>query len=383
MSAPRGSGGRFGGAAVRLGRVAGAPVYVSWSTALLLALITAIYGSIADTYSAELSGGAGYLAAAAFALLLGASILLHEIGHALVGRALGLEVHRIELDLLGGGTRVSASRRPREEFAVAVIGPIVNIVLAAGALLAALNTPAHSAVWTIALWSLWGNASVAILNLLPGLPLDGGRVLSAGIWAITGDYARAMTVAAWIGRAVAVLLAVLGVLQQASGRGAALGLPLLLFVALYMWMSASGVLRWAAQERALRALTPARMVRPIALLARRATVREAIERARAAGALAVGVIDDQMRVSALLTDDRLGVVPREQWDEVRIGQLPVQPMHVLPGAALADMETLREALSRDAAPDYLVLDSRGAVGGHLRTRDLLDAARGSRQAGPP
>src|SRR5699024_7574923 len=125
--------------------------------------------------------------AAAFAVLLGLSVLAHELGHCLVALRLRLPVRRLRLYLLGGLAEISRTPvRSRDEAAVAAAGPLVSVVFAALFGLLLLAMPAGGPVWLLVLECGIANAAVGVFNVLPGLPLDGGMMLRAGVWALSG-----------------------------------------------------------------------------------------------------------------------------------------------------------------------------------------------------
>ncbi len=147
--------------------------------------------------------------AAAVAVLFTLSVLLHELAHALEARHRGIEVGGITLFLLGGATALhDPDRRARDEFAVAGVGPWSNVVLAAAFGLLAVHTGSWDldAVADVLGLLGWLNLGLAAFNLIPGAPLDGGRVLRAGVWAVTGDRHRSTVIAAWFGIALGVAL---------------------------------------------------------------------------------------------------------------------------------------------------------------------------------
>ena len=140
-------------------------------------------------------------------MLLYLSVLLHEISHALMAQRYGLGVRSISLHFLGGATEIdSETRTPGQEFKVAVVGPLTSHRRRPRcAARSGLVTP--DGLLRLAVGLLAGaNLLVGVLNLVPGLPLDGGRVLQALVWKITGNMHRGTIVAAWGGRVAAVLV---------------------------------------------------------------------------------------------------------------------------------------------------------------------------------
>ena len=147
----------------------------------------------------------GYALAVGFVLCLLLSVLLHELGHAIVARRYGIGVRAITLELLGGYTEMeSDSPNARADLLVSLIGPIVSGVLGAGRRWRSGSLlPDRTILDQLAFQLAWSNLIVAVFNALPGLPLDGGRALRAIVWAVTGDRHTGSRVAGWIGRGVA------------------------------------------------------------------------------------------------------------------------------------------------------------------------------------
>jgi Zn-dependent protease len=200
-------------ASLRFGRIAGIPVGASWS-ALLIALLIAwsLAGRLLPVQAPGLAPAAYWLAGAAGAGLFLGSLLAHEIGHALVARRAGLRVRGITLWLLGGVAQLEDEpASPGDELRVALVGPAVSGALAAGFGLAAFalavaGGPAVAV--TVLAWLAVGNLALALFNLLPAAPLDGGRVLRGLLWRRHGSRVRASVTATragvWVGGALVV-----------------------------------------------------------------------------------------------------------------------------------------------------------------------------------
>ena len=189
----------------RIGSIRGIDVLVRSSWLLVALLISYIVAPRIEQVSPGL-GAWKYVAGVAFAVLLYLSILLHEISHAVMAQRYGLGVRSISLHFLGGATEIdSETRTPGQEFKVAVVGPLTSIVVGLAAL--ALFTVTPEGLLKFSVGGLAGaNLLVGVLNLVPGLPLDGGRVLRALVWKVTGNMHRGTIVAGWGGRVIAVVL---------------------------------------------------------------------------------------------------------------------------------------------------------------------------------
>lgn len=152
------------------------------------------------------------------ALLFFASILGHELGHAITAQLCGIPVRSITLFALGGVSRIASEpRNAREELLIAIAGPAVSVALAIGFWMASFFAP-HSSLWTsITAYLVLVNGALAVFNMLPALPLDGGRCMRAILWKMSGDPWRATRWSAWAGRFCGLSLASLGVVTGLFG----------------------------------------------------------------------------------------------------------------------------------------------------------------------
>jgi Zn-dependent protease/CBS domain-containing protein len=169
----------------------------------------------------DLSGAGAVGIAILAAVLFFGSVLIHELAHALVSQARGIRVQDITLFLFGGATRARVeSRGPGDEFLIAVVGPLTSVVLAA--LFGVVNVLARDALPSPLAGALgylaWVNLVLAGFNLVPGFPLDGGRLLRSAIWKATGSLGRATRVASLAGQAVGWLLVAAGVVYLLAGN---------------------------------------------------------------------------------------------------------------------------------------------------------------------
>jgi Zn-dependent protease len=208
------------GTSWRVGRVAGVEVRVDRSWAVVALLVTySMYLRLSVLYP-ELEGGGAAALAMLSAVLFFGSVLVHELAHALVAQARGIRVQDVTLFLFGGATRARVeSRGPGEEFLVALVGPLTSGLLAglfgvvAGLGREVLSAPLAGTLGYLA----WTNLVLAAFNLVPGFPLDGGRLLRAAVWRATGSLGRATRVASAAGQGVGWLLVAGGVAWLAAG----------------------------------------------------------------------------------------------------------------------------------------------------------------------
>lgn len=233
----------FGNAA-RIGRIAGIDIRVH-ATWVFIALLIGwtFYARFQFLYDELATGETVALAAAGVVIFFG-SILLHELSHSLMAKARGITVRSITLFLFGGATDADVqSRGPGAEFAVTIVGPLTSVVVGGVLWAASAAVPGDGGPLTGMLGYLaWINVALAVFNLLPGFPLDGGRILRALLWRSTGDLERATNVAATSGRIVGYGLVALGLfLFVATGRGG-------LWLALIGWFLAQAATAEARQQ---------------------------------------------------------------------------------------------------------------------------------------
>jgi Zn-dependent protease len=210
------------------------------------------------------SDGVAYLTTVISALLFFGSLIVHELGHALVARRQGIEVKHIQLFLFGGLTQMSReARTPGEEFKIAAAGPLATLgmvilfaaidlaIVGPGLLWDAIRLARNIKLTPVLLslsWLLLMNVVVLIFNLVPAFPLDGGRIARAIVWRVTGDKRRATNSAAKLGQAFAIVLAGLGIWLLLAGGG--LGGLWLVLLAFLLGQSARGaVMQSAVTER--------------------------------------------------------------------------------------------------------------------------------------
>jgi len=208
----------------------------------LVVLIALIVWTLAAHFASE-HGWPSALGMGAIGMVLFlASILAHELGHALEARHRNIEVESITLLIFGGVTQMHAhSSRPRDEFAIAAVGPFISLLSAAVFGLVSLMTPQlmFGAQLTQVLRLLAAlNLALAVFNLIPGAPLDGGRVLRAGLWAVLGDRGRAIRLAARCGQGLGIALFVVGLYVAYTAPEALL--------ASVWYLAIGGFLYWAA-----------------------------------------------------------------------------------------------------------------------------------------
>ncbi|MBZ5733966.1 site-2 protease family protein [Nocardioides sp. TRM66260-LWL] len=361
---------------IRIGSVAGSDVLVSSSWFLVAGLIAVVMAPQAEQVQPGL-GAWSYLAGALFAVVLYGSVLLHEAAHALVAKAFGLPVSSITLHFLGGMTAIDKeARRPREEFLIAVVGPLTSLAVGVGALAAVLVVP--GGLLELVLEGLAGaNLLVGVLNLVPGLPLDGGRVLKSAVWGASGDVHRGTIVAAWGGRVAAVLALLWPVFLERvlDSPTSLLDLALAVLVAGFLWAGATAALRSARLRQRLPRLAARDLARRTFVADSDLPLAEAVRRAREAQAGGIVTVGSDGRLEGIVNEAALLAVPedRRAWVATATVARRLEPGLVLPARLRG--EELVTALTSAPAAEYVLLDDAGQVYGLLVARDVDRAFR--------
>ena len=315
-------GGMFGGD-LKIGRLAGIPISIHPLWLVIVALITWSLGS--TYYPDEVSGiapTAAYGLGLASALLLFASILLHELGHAVVARRYGVEIEGIELWLLGGVAKMKgAAHRPEEELRFALAGPGVTVVIAVVFGLATVALPSSTPDAVIALLSYQAliNAAILVFNMLPAFPLDGGRVLRAIIWQRTGNFQQATARAARVGRGFGYGMVGLGFLGVFAGAPGLLWLGL---IGLFLIVAGKAEENSVALQATFKGLGLRRvMAVPAATLDADATVADALRDSFSALGYHAFPVVDRGEPVGLLSIDQVEAVPSERRASSHVGDL--------------------------------------------------------------
>jgi Zn-dependent protease/CBS domain-containing protein len=242
------------GSSFTLGRIAGIPIGINWSWLVVFALIVWTWATgVFPSTNPGHSDGVYVAMAVVGALLFFASIVLHEYGHALQAKREGMEIDGITLWLFGGVAKFRGMfPSAGAEFRIAVAGPLVSLVLGGLFVVVAWLAGLPETVDAVSAWLGYINLTLLVFNLIPALPLDGGRVLRSALWAAKGDFAWATRVSAAIGRGFGYLFIAGGVAMlifQGAFSGAWLA-----FLGWFLLMAASAEDRYMLARQALGGL---------------------------------------------------------------------------------------------------------------------------------
>ncbi|PFG43076.1 Zn-dependent protease [Isoptericola jiangsuensis] len=356
-----------------IGRLAGAPVIVTRSWLLAAVVLTVLFAPTVRAFAPRMDGIGVAVVAFAFVLLLFGSVFCHEAAHALTARARGRRVDEVALTLWGGHTAYSGTERPGDNALVAVVGPLTNLALAVAFWLAFQAQPTMSLPALLLYAGAFSNAFVGAFNLLPGLPLDGGQVLSSAVWAATGSRSKGDLVAGWAGRLVGVGVVAWALLWPVlQGRQA--DLVTVMWAALigaFLWSGASAAIRTGQRRDAVDRLTVTGLMTPAVVLPRGAAVVDAGRAAAGRGEVAVVVVGDDGAPVGWVDPRAAAQVPAVQAEGVGIESVLVP----FGAAAPVDVDAAGAGLL-----DHLARTAGGArvvpvVGPGGRVVGVLDVAR--------
>ncbi|MGW4076476.1 site-2 protease family protein [Streptomyces asiaticus] len=376
QSRPRDVGGGF-----LMGRPFGVPVYVSPSWFLVAALITWVFGGQLDRVLPEL-GAARYLVSLFFAVAFYASVLVHELAHTVAALRFKLPVRRIQLQFFGGVSEIEKeTETPGREFVLAFVGPLLSLVLAGVFYLGMMVVEPDTVPGVLLAGLMISNLIVAAFNLLPGLPLDGGRMLRAVVWKISGRPMTGTVAAAWSGRALAVAVLVgLPLLTQAGGLGeepksfgsvdSLTDALLAAILAAIIWTGAGNSLRMARLRERLPDLRARTLTRRAVPVAADTPLSEALRRANEAGARALVVVDGHGAPTAVVREAAIVGVPEHRRPWVAVSGLAQDLKDGMRVSAELTGEELLDTLRATPATEYLVVEETGEVYGVLSTADV-------------
>lgn len=358
----------------QIGQVRGTPIYLGRSWPIIAIIIVLLFGPQVQGALPQLSPFAAKLVAIGYVLLLLFSVLVHEASHAVVGQWRGYQVRRIVADLWGGHTSYdSADTTPLSSALVAAAGPLSNGILAGLGYLVLQGTDG-GVLGLLVLVFIWTNAFVAIFNLLPGLPLDGGFLLDSLVWRITGSRSTGLRVAGWTGRVVAVLVVMAAFARSlvVGGRPDLYTVVWAVLIAAFLWAGATSAITRATSSDVIARVT----VR--ALLRRVTAVPSGTALSRLRGEGDVVVLNADGVPWGLATAADRAVVPGRPGDPVPIDAVARrQPDGWLTSVQSVDddcTELITAVHSAPQQPEHLLVTLLdGRLLGIVRTADLGQA----------
>jgi Zn-dependent protease len=357
---------------LRIGNIAGIDIDINVSWIIILVLLTV---SLATGWFPQLYPGwstatywvTGFVAA----LLLFVSVLLHELAHSLVARRRGLPVKSITLFVFGGVSNIEREpTSPGVEFQMAIVGPLTSLVIGVVCFLLQLplrasKSPLEGLLFYLAVTNL----SLGVFNLLPGLPLDGGRVLHSIVWKLTGSMRQATRVATITGQVIAYLFILLGVWLFFFTSDFLDGLWLG-FIGWFLLSAAQSANSQAMLTSMLKGVTVAEVMNPKpATVPANISLQHLVEASCLPGALRYALVMQADQLVGLMTLSEVRQIPRERWAQVPVSQvmIPLSRLHVVsPQQSLNDVLPFMASRDVNQLP---VLDKGVLVG--ILSRDAI------------
>jgi Zn-dependent protease len=361
----------------KVGTIAGTDVLLT-RTWFAVAILIAVFMAPAVDRAQPGLGGLKYVAGASFAVLLYLSVLLHEAAHAVAAKHFGLPVSSITLHFMGGMTAIETEpQKPRQEFWISVVGPLTS--LAVGLVALALTLVAPGGVIGLAVGGIAGaNLIVGAVNLLPGLPLDGGRVLKAAVWRGSGDVHKGTVVAAWGGRVLALLAFVGWPLLASKMLG---GQPTLIdflfagMISIFLWSGATAAMTSAKVRARMPYLVARDLARRTLTVPGELPLAEAVRRAQEVEAGSIVTVSLSGQPLGVVNEVALMSVPEERRPWVAVSTVARTLEEGLRLPAGIGGEDLIRAISASPSGEYLLLDPDGSIFGVLSTADVDRAFR--------
>lgn len=332
---------------IKIGRVFGIPIYLHLSWILIFGLITYSlvdeFGARYPQWSSRQLWSLGVLTS----LLFFGSVLFHELSHSVVARQYRIPVASITLFFFGGIASITRDpERPGQEFLMAAAGPASSYVLAGAFWLLALATPTDSMPNVLANWLAGTNALLATFNLLPGFPLDGGRVFRSIVWGITKNYSRSTRIASRVGQAIAYAMMAFG-LYMAFALHSSVNGVWFVFLGWFLLTAARQSYQQVEAQGALQGLRAADvMTSEMPTVGRDLSLDEYSREVSRTGRRAHMVVSDG-KLAGLMRVEILQAVPREDWPSTSV-QAVMIPREKLPWTApdepvLSVLERMRSA----------------------------------------
>ncbi len=355
----------------RIGKIAGIDIDINVSWIIILVLLTV---SLATGWFPQLypgwSSGTYWVVGLISALLLFVSVLLHELAHSLVARRRGLPVKNITLFIFGGVSNIEQEpKSPGVEFQVAVVGPLTSLLI--GAICYLLLLPlrgTHSPLEGILFYLAVTNVLLGVFNLIPGFPLDGGRVLRSIVWKITGSLTKATRIASISGQVIAYLFILWGIWQLFTGNvlnGIWIG-----FIGWFLLSAAQSANSQATLASVFRGVTVGEVMNPKPVtVPANISLQQLIDAYFLPGALRYALVMQADHLAGLITLSDIRHIPRERWANVPVSQamIPLERLHVVsPQQSLSDVLPLMAG--RDV--NQLPVVQNGALVGIL-SRDAI------------
>ncbi len=356
---------------IRIGSFFGAPVLFDFSWFLAALFITFI---LADGYFPKeyqgWSKAAYFLVSAGTTVLFFVSLIIHELAHSYVALKFNYRVKKIKLFIFGGVTEMEEPKKATEEFFISIVGPIVSLLLALFFYMASVMAEENSYVFALTHYLYLINLILGLFNLLPGFPLDGGRVLRAIIWKYTGNFTKATNISGTVGRFIGFVFVGIGFLEMMAGFFAD-GLWLV-FIGWFLESAAYSLIQKQEIEKLLSGhKVRDAMTKAYGLLPYDTTVAEFVEDELFTRHRRFFFVEKNGEIIGGITLHDTAKIPRDKWDEVTVSEI-MTPFAKLSKVSenLPLIKALRK-MNKDGVNQLPVVDKEGKLKGILTRESLV------------
>jgi Zn-dependent protease len=358
---------------IRIGNLFGIPFFINPSWFFVLGLVTWTYGSGLTEFP-ELTGIMPWLLGLVAALLLFSSVLAHELGHSFVAISQGIPVKSITLFIFGGlATLEKESETPLQAFLVAIAGPLVSLLLFGLFFLIAATAPLSSPIQAIISLVAYINLVLAAFNMIPGLPLDGGNVLKAIVWKVTGNPNKGVIIAGRVGQAIGWLAIALGILSVLGISQ--VGSIWTLLIGTFLLQNAGFAAQSATVQDKLSQYTAQdAVIADSPIVSNSLSIREFVNN------YVIGkerwkkflVVDENQQLTGALTTDDLKQIQTSEWNDVYLSELVKQvPQADIIPSSTSLLETAK-FFETQGNRELVVIDETGKVLGLLEKASIID-----------
>jgi len=369
QTSPRRSG------AFSLGRAVGIPVFVDYSWLLIFFLVTlTISQDFAESHP-NWAPAHHWVAGVLTSILFFASVFLHEMGHCLLARSFGIPVASITLFIFGGVAHVREEpRQPWQEFLIAIAGPVTSVALAAVfgllSLVTASGDPKNpTMLHSVCFWLAGINLSLAIFNMVPGFPLDGGRVLRSLMWTASGRFEWATRVAASIGSFIAYFFIAVGIYLAFFHQSFVNGLWIA-FIGWFLLTAARSSVAQLATRRAFTSLTVVDAMEQLPLRVSPAmSVQALVDGPVLQHGLVTFIVEDQSILRGMVTLQEVKATPREEWPNTPLQSIMIPANDLVVVEPHVSLQAVMDAMDERGVSQMPVVEDDRVVG--IVTREAL------------
>jgi Zn-dependent protease/predicted transcriptional regulator len=371
-------------ATIRLGRIGGIELGLHFSWIVIALLITLSLQAQFRATHPEWGEATIWATAVITGLLFFATVFAHELSHAFVAKMRGLPIHRITLFLFGGMAQIEKEASdPSTEFWMGIAGPITSVVVGViclGLAMATGWTPGQlpaTPVMAVLVWLGYINLILAAFNMIPGFPLDGGRVLRAIIWWINHDARRSTMIAARVGQVVAGLFIAWGIFRYFNGEG--FGGLWLALIGWFLMQAAGASYAQAQVSAAVNGLRAADLMsRECDIIDANMNLRDFVHLNLLRTGRRCFIVSDDNRIAGIVTPKDIRQVPQERWSELRVRDVmvPMQRIHAV--RPETPIQEALEVMSREDVNQLPVVEN-GRLLGMLTRAHILQVLQSRRE----